>query len=73
MALTALAWNIVTPVHLSEFANAPLANYIESLVLSTLLLWLAVRVVRARGARSQNGLYALLGFVGGLGGGPLPW
>ena len=67
VALTALAWNIVTPVHLSEFANAPLANYVESLVLSTLLLWLAVRVVRARGARSQNGLYALLGFVGGLG------
>src|SRR5262245_39221178 len=53
VALAAMAWNIVTPIHLAEFANAPLANYVESLAVGTLVLWLAVRLVQARQARSQ--------------------
>ena len=66
VALWALAWNIATPVHLAEYAVMPHGGYVESLMLGTLLLWLAVRLVMARGTRRQRGYYALLGFVGGV-------
>jgi hypothetical protein len=67
VALWALAWNIATPVHLAEYAVMPNGCYVESLTMGTLLLWLAVRLVMARGTRWQPGYYALLGFVGGVG------
>ena len=66
VALWALAWNIATPVRLAEYAVMPHGGYVEGLMLGTLLLWLAVRLVMARGTRRQNGYYALLGFVGGV-------
>ena len=66
VALWALAWNIATPVHLAEYAVMPHGGYVESLMLGTLLLWLAVRLVMARGTRRQDGYYALLGLVGGV-------
>ena len=66
VALWALAWNIATPVHLAEYAVMPHGGYVESLMLGTLLLWLAVRLVMARGTWRQRGYYALLGFVGGV-------
>jgi hypothetical protein len=66
VALWALAWNIVTPVRLSEFATLPHGGYIEGLMLGTVVLWLSVRLVRARGRWREGGYYALLGFAGGL-------
>ena len=67
VALVALAWNIVTPVPLSEYTVMPHGGYIEGLMLGTLLLWLAVRLVRAREPWKKTVHYALLGFAGGVG------
>ena len=54
VALVALAWNIVTPVPLSEYTVMPHGGYVEGLMLGTVLLWLAVRLVRAQGALEEN-------------------
>ena len=67
VALVALAWNIVTPVPLSEYTVMPHGGYIEGLMLGTVLLWLAVRLVRAREPWKKTVQYALLGFAGGVG------
>ena len=67
VALVALAWNIVTPVPLSEYTVMPHGGYIEGLMLGTVLLWLAVRLVLAREPWKKTGHYALLGFAGGVG------
>jgi hypothetical protein len=66
VALWALAWSIVTPVRLSEYTVMPHGGYVEGLMLGTVLLWLSVRLVRARGGWRKRGYYALLGFAGGL-------
>jgi hypothetical protein len=66
VALAALAWNVVTPVRLSEFTTLPHGGYVEGLTLGTVVLWLAVRLVRAPGRWRKDGYYALLGFAGGL-------
>jgi F5/8 type C domain len=66
VAVWALAWNIATPVRLSEYTVLPHGGYVESLMLGTLLLWLSVRLVRAQGTARKNAYYALLGFTGGL-------
>lgn len=66
VALLALAWNIATPIRLSEFSVMPHGGYVEGLMLGTLLLWLSVRLVRASGPRRKDGYYVLLGFAGGV-------
>jgi hypothetical protein len=66
VALWALAWNVVTPVRLSEFTTMPHGGYIEGLMLGTVVLWLSVRLVPAQGRWRKGGYYALLGFAGGL-------
>ena len=45
----------------------PHGGYIEGLMLGTVLLWLAVRLVRAREPWKKTVHYALLGFAGGVG------
>ena len=67
VALVALAWNIVTPVRLSEYTVMPHGGYVEGLMLGTVLLWLSVRLVLAKGPWGKAGQYALLGLAGGVG------
>ena len=65
VALWALLWNVVTPVHLSEYTVMPHGGYVEALMLGTVLLWLSVRLGMAQGTR-KSGYYILLGLAGGL-------
>jgi F5/8 type C domain len=67
VALVALAWNIVTPVPLSEYTVMPHGGYVEGLMLGTVILWLSVCLALAREPWKKTGHYALLGFAGGVG------
>jgi hypothetical protein len=66
VASWALLWNVVTPVHLSEYTVMPHGGYVEALMLGTVLLWLSVRLGLAQEIWRKNVYYVLLGLAGGL-------
>lgn len=67
VAIGTLVWNIFTPVRLSEYSVMPHGGYVEGLMLSTLVLWLCLRLVRSESRSRKTWYYAAAGLAAGIG------
>ena len=64
--LWALAWCIFPAKYLLDFSFNPQGGYIETLTLGSLVLWLSVKLVKAKNERIRTWLYICLGLAAGF-------
>lgn len=67
VALVALLWCVFAPVYLTQLSVVPHTHYLETPVLGSLIIWLAIRLTLSTSMKVRRFLYFVLGFFGGLG------
>ncbi len=67
VALTALLWCVFAPTYFTQLSVVPHTHYLETPVLGSLIVWLAIRLTLTTSIKVRRFLYFVLGFFGGLG------